>query len=129
MPKLLEKTGAELFASLANIAAPVGNIAKDEALFSALADCIRSNAASPLRNNNLVFLMSLYADLAPLLLTDAHMQDIVAILAEIEGCDAKEMLGMNGADLVADCVKAWKEQLGPFFERAGLSALTQLFLR
>ncbi len=129
MPKLLEKTGAELFASLANIAKPIDNIVKDEAIFTALADCIRGISTSPLRRNNLVLVMSLYADLAPLLLSEAHIQDVLLILAEVEGGDVKEMLEMNGADLMADFIRAWKDQIGPFCERAGIMELIRLSLR
>jgi hypothetical protein len=122
MAKLLEKTGAEIFASLVNIAKPIGNITQDESVFTAISDCIKKISASPIRDNNLAFMMMLYADLAPILFNEAHMKDILLILAEIEGCSIQDMISMNGADLVADAVKAWKEQLGPFLERAGLMA-------
>lgn len=128
MPKLLEKNGAELFASLINIAGPVGNLVQDEALTQAILDTYKriKTEKSPIKRSNVGVVMTLYADIVPLLFTENHRQDILLILSEIEGCAVKDMLEMNGADLVADAIAAWKEQLGPFFKRAGLTGLKLL---
>lgn len=123
MGKLLDKTGAELFASLVNIAAPIGNLVKDEKLFKAITESVQSWTTGELRHNNLAFVMNLYSGVVPHLFNEEHLKDVMLILAEIEGTSVGDMLKMNGADLVGDAVKAWKEQIGPFAERAGLTAL------
>lgn len=122
MPKLLEKNGAELIASLVNIAEPVGRIVDDEALFSAIVEATKKVDKSPFRKGNIPYIMTMYATVVPLLFTETHIKDVLAILAEIEGGDANEMLAKNGADLVADFIAAWKEQIGPFAKRCGLMA-------
>lgn len=123
MKKLLDKTGAELFASLVNIAAPIGNLVKDEKLFTALSDSVKNWTAGTLQHNNLAFVMNLYSGVVPTLFCADHVKDVMLILAEIEGTNVNEMLQMNGADLINDVIKAWKEQIGPFAERSGLMAL------
>ena len=81
MAKLLDKTGAELIASLVNIAEPVGNIAKDDELFQGLVDCLKNfqEKHPTARNNNLVFLMTLYADMVPMLFGEKHLQDMMKL--------------------------------------------------
>lgn len=125
MPKLLEKNGAELFASLVNIAGPIGNLVNDEHLFSTIKSCVEkiSKETSAIRTNNVAVLMRLFSEVAPILFGEAHLKDILQILAEIEGCTVPEMMNKNGADLFADALSAWKEQIGPFAKRAGLSGL------
>ena len=122
MAKLLEKSGSELLASLVNIAAPIGNLIQDDVLCKAIVDCIEKldKETAAIKRNNIAVMMTLYADIVPLLLNEKHTQDIMLILSEVEGCTVKEMLAKNGADLVADAIAAWKEQIGPFARRAGL---------
>lgn len=127
MAKLIEKTGAELFASLVNIAEPIGNLVKDEKLFQTFVDCTARGTRIPetARKNQLAFIMNLYSEMIPLVFSDEHIKDIMAILSEIEGKPIKSMLAMNGADLVSDVIAAWGEQLAPFVKRSGLMALIE----
>lgn len=120
MAKLLEKNGAELMASLVNIARPVGNLAEDEELFEKL-DLKKIPAHA--KKNKLAFVMFLYSDVVPILLGSKHLKDIMQILAEIEGKSIKDMAGMGGAELIEDAINAWREQIGPFFKLSGLTAL------
>lgn len=122
MAKLLEKNGAELMACLVNIAKPIGNLAEDEELFSKLDfKTIPAHA----RKNKLAFIMYMYAEIAPLLFGPKHMKDIILILAEIEGKNPKDMVTMDGTELIDDAIKAWKEQIGPFFKLSGFSELIE----
>ena len=43
------------------------------------------------------------------------------ILSVVEGKTVKELLEMNGTELIADAMKAFNEQLKPFFTQLGIS--------
>lgn len=118
--KLMEKNGAELCASLVAIATPIRNFIEDQELLDTWKRCTEKGVRNKLQG----FLM-IYADMVPLLFGDRHLRDTLAILAAVEGTSVKEMLKMNGADLMADALKAWNEQIQPFFTRLGLSVSMQ----
>ena len=116
MAKLLEKNGAEMMASLVNIAAPLKRLMDDEELVKAWKEATKEGLKTKKTD-----VLKIYVDLVPFILGDAHIKDTLAILAEIEGTNVSKMLKMNGTELLADVLKAWKEQLEPFFIRLGLS--------
>ena len=65
--------------------------------------------------------LEVYTDLVPLLFGEKHIKDTMQILSVIEGKSVKELLNMNGTELIADAIGAFKEQLTPFFQQLGIS--------
>ena len=114
--KLMEKNGAEICTSLVSIAEPIRNFLDDPEFITTFKECTKKGA-----ENRLQEYLQIYADMMPLLFGDKHRKDTLQILAEIEGSTVREMLKMNGADLLADTIKAWNEQVGPFFSRLGVT--------
>lgn len=114
--KLMEKNGAEICSALVSIAEPIRNFLDDAEFISDFRRCTKKGA-----NNKMQEFLQIYADLIPHLFGDAHRKDTLLILAEIEGTTVKEMLRMNGADLLADAISAWKEQIAPFLSRLGVT--------
>ena len=114
--KLLEKNGAEMAAALVNIAGAIEHLASDAQISETFIECTREGV-----RQNLHDMLKVYSNMAPLLLGKDHIKDTLAVVAEIEGTTVKELLEMNGTDLLVDIVNAWKEQIGPFFQRFGLS--------
>lgn len=116
MAKLLEKNGAEMASALVALATPIRNFLEDAEFMDAFRRCTKKGV-----RNKLEGVLTIYADMTPLLFGDKHVQDTMAIIAVVEGVTAREMLKMNGVDMIADCLKAWNEQIAPFFTRLGLS--------
>lgn len=116
MAKLLEKNGAEMMASLVNIAAPLKRIMDDEEFVRAWKEATKKGLQTKSTD-----ILKIYVDIAPLLLGEGHLKDTLAIIAEIEGTTVSNMLKTNGTELLGDVMKAYKEQLEPFFIRLGLS--------
>lgn len=116
MAKLLEKNGAEMCAALVSLAAPVKSFLEDQEFNDTLIACTKKGMGNQLRE-----FAHIYADMTPLLFGDKHIKDTMQILAVIEGKTVKELMKMNGTDLIADAISAWKEQIQPFFTRLGLS--------
>ena len=116
MAKLMEKNGAEMCAALVSIAEPIRHFIEDKEFLDTFKRCTAKGMDSQLHG-----ILTIYADLVPLLFGDAHRRDTLAILATVEGTTVSGMLKMNGADLLADALKAWKEQIEPFFTKLGLS--------
>ena len=116
MAKLLEKNGAEMMASLVNIAAPLKRFMEDEDFETAWKDATRKGIRTGMTD-----ILRIYTDIAPLLFGEKHLKDTLAVLAEIEGTTVTKMLKMNGTEMLADALKVWKEQLQPFFTQLGLS--------
>lgn len=114
--KLMEKNGAEICTALVAMADPIRSFLDDKEFGETFKACTKRGA-----DNQLTEFLQIYADLIPLLFGDKHRKDTLIILAEIEGTTVKEMLKMNGADLIADTLAAWREQIGPFFSRLGVS--------
>jgi hypothetical protein len=114
--KLLDKTGAEMAAALVNIAAPLRRLMDDEEFDQAFKEATRKGLKTGMTD-----VLQIYTDLVPLLLGERHLKDTLAILAEIEGTTVSKMLKMNGTELLADALKAFNEQLKPFFMQLGLS--------
>ena len=66
-------------------------------------------------------MLKIYADIVPLLFGEKHLTDTMAILSVIEGKPVKELLDMNGTEMIADAMKAFNEQIKPFFHQLGIS--------
>lgn len=116
MAKLLEKNGAEMMNALVNIAAPLKRFMDDPVFEKAWKEATKKGVKTQTTD-----VLKIYVDLVPVMLGKEHLKDTLAILAEIEGTTASQMLKMNGTELIADILKAYKEQLEPFFIRLGLS--------
>ena len=116
MPKLLEKNGAEMAAALVNISGIIKRFMKDEEFNRLFKEATRTGV-----KNRQTDLMEIYVDLIPKLFDEVHVNDTMRLLAEIEGKSAQELLAMNGTELLEDALKAWREQIVPFFLRLGLS--------
>ena len=116
MAKLLEKNGAEMAATLVSIAVPLKKFMEDAEFMGAWQKATKKGLKSGMSD-----ILQIYVDIVPMLFGNEHLQDTLAILAAIEGKTVKEMLKMNGTDLIADAMQAFKEQLTPFFTRLGLS--------
>ena len=116
MAKLLEKNGAEMCAALVSIAAPIKSFIEDKEIHETFVSSTKKGV-----DNQLQGFLTIYADMIPLLFGDKHLQDTLAILAVVEGKTVKEMMKMNGVELMKDAMDAWKEQIQPFFAQLGLS--------
>lgn len=116
MAKLLDKNGAELMASLVNIAAPLKRFMDDEEFDRAWKQATKKGLKTKASD-----VLDIYVSLAPLILGENHLKDTLAIIAEIEGTTVSKMLKMNGTEMLADVLKAYKEQIEPFFIRLGLT--------
>ena len=116
MAKLLEKNGAEMMSALVNIAAQLKRFMDDEEFTKAWKEATKKGLRTQATD-----ILKIYSDLAPLLFGEKHLKDTLAIIAEIEGTTVSQMLKMNGTEMLADVMKAWKEQLQPFFTQLGLS--------
>ena len=116
MAKLIDKNGAEMAAALVALSAPVKNFIEDEEFMRAVKECTDKGV-----RNKLEGFLTIYSDLTPLLLGDKHIRDTLSIVATVEGTTVNKMLKMDGVEMLADCLRAWKEQIQPFFTRLGLS--------
>ena len=118
--KLLEKNGAEMMQSLVRIAVPLKHLMDDPDFDAAFKNATRKGLQTKATD-----ILAIYAELTPHLFGDKHLKDVLAILGEIEGKTVKELMAMNGTDLLADALKAFNEQLKPFFLRLGVSVGVQ----
>ena len=118
--KLLEKNGAEMMQSLVRIAVPLKHLMDDPEFDAAFKAATKKGLQTKATD-----VLTIYAEIVPQLLGDKHLKDTLAILGEIEGKTVKELLAMNGTDLLGDVLKAFNEQLKPFFQRLGVSVGVQ----
>ena len=116
MAKLLEKNGAEMCAALVSLAAPMKSFLNDPEFIETFQACTKKGAKTRLQSMAII-----YSDMVPLLFGKKHVKDTMAILATVEGKTVKDMLEMNGVELMKDALDAWKEQISPFFTQLGLS--------
>ena len=117
MAKLLEKNGAEMCAALVSMARPIRNFIEDAEFMQTFKECTKKGVGSKMEG-----VLTVYADMMPLLFGDKHMKDTLAIIATVEGVSVSKMMKMNGTEMLADCLKAWNEQIKPFLTQLGLSA-------
>ena len=116
MAKLLEKNGAEMCAALVSIAATLKKFMDDDEFDKAWQNATKEGVR--LKQTDV---LKVYADIVPLLFGEKHLNDTMQILAVIEGKSVKELLEMNGTELLTDALKAFNEQLKPFFTQLGIS--------
>lgn len=116
MAKLLEKNAAEMAAALVSIATPVKNFLQDEEFMKVFKERTKDGV-----RNRTTDVLTVYADLVPLLIGEKHLPDVLQILAVVEGTDVKKMLKKNGVEVLQDALIAWQTQIAPFFTQLGLS--------
>ena len=116
MAKLLEKNGAEMCAALVNIASSLKHFMDDEEFDKAWKEATKKGVQTGMTD-----ILKVYVDIASLMFGEKHIKDTMAILSVIEGKSVKELLEMNGTELIADAIKAFNEQLKPFFTQLGIS--------
>jgi hypothetical protein len=116
MAKLLEKNGSEMCAALVSIAAPLKRFIDDAEFDKAWKKATKKGLQTGMSD-----ILQIYADIAPLLFGENHLKDTMAILAVIEGKTVSELLAMNGTELLCDALKAFNEQIKPFFMQLGIS--------
>lgn len=116
MAKLLEKNGAEMCAGLAEIAGSLKRF-MDDAEF----DKAWKQATTKGMRTGMTDILKIYAEIAPLLFNEVHLKDTLGILSVIEGKPVSELMEMNGTELMGDALKAFNEQIKPFFHQLGIS--------
>lgn len=116
MAKLLEKNGAEICSALVSIAGILRRFMDDEEFDQAWKKATKKGLKTGMTD-----ILEIYAELTPLLFGDKHLKDTISILSVIEGKTVKELLAMNGVEMISDAVKAFNEQLRPFFYQLGIS--------
>ena len=117
MAKLLEKNGAELCAGLVSIATTLRKFMDDEAFDRAWKKATKEGV-----DKGMTDVFEVYVDLVPMLFDEEkHLKDTMQILSVIEGKSIKELLEMNGMELISDAVTAFKEQLVPFLQQLGIT--------
>lgn len=116
MAKLLELNGAEMATALVSIAQPLKRFMDDPEFNNAFKVATKKGLKTGMTD-----ILEIYVDLVPHFFGKKHLKDTLAILSIIEGKSVSEMLKMNGTELIADALKAFKEQLKPFFMQVGLS--------
>ena len=119
MAKLLEMNGAEMATALVGIASHLKKFMEDPEFSEAFMESTKKGLKSGSTD-----VLKIYVDLVPHLFGKTHLKDTLAILAVIEGKSVKELLEMNGTELIADAINAFNEQLKPFFTQLGLSVGT-----
>lgn len=115
--KLLEQNGAEMAATLVALAGPIRSFLDDDKFVAAWEECTKEGVRSRAGD-----ILKIYAAMSPHLFGKKHLKDTVAILAAVEGKSVRDMLEENGAELIADALRAWAEQLQPFFTQLGITA-------
>ena len=116
MPKLLEKNGAEMAAALVNISGIIKRFLEDKEFNRLFKEATKKGV-----QRRQTDLLEIYVDLVPRLFDKDHLNNTMRLLSEIEGKSVKELLEMNGTELLEDAMAAWREQIVPFFLRLGLS--------
>ena len=116
MAKLMEKNGAEMASALVSIASTLKRFMEDEEFDRAWKKATKNGI-----DNNMTDILAVYTDLVPLLFGEKHLKDTMAVLSVIECKTIKELLAMNGTEMIADAIEAFNEQLKPFFLRLGIS--------
>ena len=121
MAKLLEKNGAEMCSALVEIAGALKRFMADPEFDKAWKQATKKGLKTGMSD-----VLTIYADIAPMLFGKYHIKDTMLVLSVIEDKPVKELLSMNGTELLGDALKAWNEQLKPFFLQLGVSAGVKL---
>lgn len=117
MSKLLDKSGAEMANALSAMANPIKNFIEDKEFMDVFYECTKKGVRSKLEG-----VLTIYSGLVPLLFGEKHLKDTLSIIAIVEGTTVQKMLKMSGTEMLSDCMKAWNEQIKPFFTQLGLTA-------
>ena len=120
MAKLLEKNGAEMCSALVTIASTLKRFMNDEEFSEAWQKATKNGV-----NKNMTDVLEIYVDIVPMLFGEKHLKDTMQILSVIEGKTVKELLDMNGIELIKDAKQAFMEQVAPFFQQLGVSVGTK----
>ena len=120
MRKLSELNGWELMTALSEIADPVGNLVNDDAFWECFVVCTKRGIGIK-QKDTLRFLLQTYAKLVPILLKE-HKDDTFKILSVVEGKPIKEVMEMEGPELLNDIKEAFVTNLAPFFTKFAHSA-------
>lgn len=120
MRKLVELNGWELMTALSELAEPVGNLVNDDAFWDCFVACTKRGVGLK-QKDTFRFLLQTYAKMVPILLNE-HKSDTFRILAAIEGKPIKEVMEMDGAELIGDIKEAVQTNLAPFFTKFAHSA-------
>lgn len=121
MAKLLEKNGAEMCSAMVSIAGSLKRFMDDDEFDKAWKKATKKGLQTGMTD-----ILQIYAEIAPLLFGEKHLKDTLSILATVEGKTVKELMAMNGTELLGDALKAFNEQIRPFFMQLGLSVGTKL---
>lgn len=116
MAKLLDMNGAQMASALVGIAAPLKRLMEDEEFSTVFKKATKKGLDMGWND-----VLTIYVDVVPHLLGDKHIKDTFTILSIIEDKKVSELMKMDGTELIADFIKAFNEQLKPFFMRLGLS--------
>ena len=116
MAKLLEKNGAELCAGFVTIAGTLKRFMDDTEFDKAWKKATKTGVKKGMTD-----VLEIYVDIVPMLFGEKHLNDTMQILSVIEGKPIKELLEMNGTDLMCDVIDAFNKQLKPFFIRLGIT--------
>lgn len=116
MAKLLEKNGAEMCAGLVTIASTLKRFMDDEQFDQAWKKATKKGIDAGMTD-----VLKVYADMVPLLFGEEHLKDTMQILSVVEGRSVKELLAMNGTELLTDAITAFNEQIKPFFLQLGIT--------
>ena len=116
MAKLLEKNGAEMCGALVTIASTIKKFMDDTEFDRAWKKATKKGI-----NTGMTDILQIYTDVVPLLFGNKHLKDTLQILSVVEGKTVKELMEMNGTELLSDAIKAFNEQIKPFFTQLGIS--------
>lgn len=124
MAKLTELNGWDLMSALAELAEPVGNLVNDDDVWNCFKRCTKKGVSLK-PENGFRFLLKTYAELFPMLCGERHKMDTLKIIAIAEGKTIKEVMSKNGAEILRDFEKAYREVLEPFFIKSARSERTE----
>ena len=122
--KLKDMDAWEMMGALAELAEPVGNLARDEAFWSAFEECTKRGVRLR-QKDTFRYILQAYAKLFPLLMNEEHRRDTFRILAIINGKTVEQVAKMSGPEMLEEARAVFSETLIPFFTLSGLSAFTE----
>ena len=124
MAKLKDMKGWEMMAALAELAEPVGNLARDDAFWDVFKECTKRGVGLK-QQNTFRYLLTAYSELFPILMGEAHRLDTFKILAIANGVTVEQVTKMSGPEMLNSAKEAMQEIIIPFFTRSGLSGITE----
>lgn len=122
--KLKDLPAWEMMGALAELAEPVGNLARDDAFWDAFTECTKRGVRLK-QKDTARYILQAYGALFPILMNEQHRMDTFRILAIINGKTVQEVAKMRGAEVLAEAKAVFEETLIPFFTLSGLSDITE----